>query len=177
MTRRVIIYVITFIIGVVLGICVEYGWMRSTDDDVGGCGGTDTAMVVYDTVKVSLPQVKDSMVVRYVTRVLKKVVTDTNWVQRPRMPGEDTVDYVENYVPPDCVAVCVPISQSVYSGEHYTAWVSGYDAKLDSIEVYRKEVTLQRKQGRIGCVVGVGLGTNGKDVAPFVGVTIGYRLF
>lgn len=176
MARRVIIYVITFIVGVVLGICVEFGWERCTDDDVGGCG-TDTAMVVYDTVKVSLPQVKDSMVVRYVTRVLKKVVTDTNWVQRPRMPGEDTVEYVENYVPPDCVAVCVPISQSVYSGENYRAWVSGYDAKLDSIEVYRKEVTLQRKQGRIGCVVGVGLGTTGKDVAPFVGVTIGYRLF
>lgn len=38
--------------------------------------------------------------------------------------------------------VMVPILQKVYQSPDYRAWVSGYNAALDSIEIYPKTVTV-----------------------------------
>lgn len=83
----------------------------------------------------------------------------------------------------DSVNVILPIEQRTYSSDQYTAWVSGYDARLDSIALYTKEVVvektiyLDKKRRRWGCVVGAGVGTNLKGVSPYVGITVGYSLF
>ena len=115
------------------------------------------------------PVARDSMVVRYVTKKLP-IVHDT--------------------VHPICIdsaGVNIPIIQKQYCDSTYTAWVSGYDVRLDSIRVYtrREVVTISRtikgggKGGykRLGVNIGLGVGITPKGVQPYVGVGIGYRLF
>ena len=81
----------------------------------------------------------------------------------------------------DTVRVVVPITQQVYKDSLYTAYVSGYRARLDSINVvapvmkiFEKEST-KRKRWGLGLQVGYGV-TNGV-VSPYVGVGVSYNLF
>ena len=84
---------------------------------------------------------------------------------------------------PDGVPVSVPISQRTYEEAEYTAWVSGYEARLDSIELHRERLMVEReirvtpKQRKWGCVAGAGVGTGLHGLTPMIGVTVGYRLF
>ncbi len=128
-----------------------------------------TRVTVVDTVPYVKPVARDSVVVRYVTKKLP-IVHDT--------------------VHPICIdsaGVNIPIIQKQYCDSTYTAWVSGYDVRLDSIRVYtrREVVTISRtikgggKGGykRLGVNIGLGVGITPKGVQPYVGVGIGYRLF
>lgn len=85
------------------------------------------------------------------------------------MPG-DTVR--------DTVLVYIPISQKVYKDSLYTAWVSGYQAKLDSIRVYSKTKTIyikdRMKHKRFGVGVQVGYGY---PCGVYAGVGVSYNLF
>lgn len=105
-------------------LCCENGKGR-----IEGRIKTDTTRVtVVDTVPYVKPVARDSMVVRYVTKKLP-IVHDT--------------------VHPICIdsaGVNIPIIQKQYCDSTYTAWVSGYDVRLDSIRVYtrREVVTISR---------------------------------
>ena len=126
-------------------------------------------VVRVDTVVIEKPVLKDSIVTRYVTRYLPAVKAEA-----------DTSANEANH---DSVNVILPIEQKTYTSDQYTAWVSGYEPRLDSIALYTKEVVvekeiyLDKKRRRWGCVVGVGVGTNNTGVSPYVGITVGYILF
>lgn len=91
----------------------------------------------------------------------------------------------------DTVWVTVPRTQKRYEDSTYTAWVSGYEARLDSIHVYRRTVTrtvvVPKKEntGRgwlgerfgAGIVGGAGYGLFGKRPDVFVGVGGWIRIF
>ena len=83
----------------------------------------------------------------------------------------------------------LPKVQRVYSDDStYKAWVSGYEPKLDSINVYRKTiketVTIQlpaEKKKRtfwqrfnIGIQAGYGLGLDDKKAHPYLGGGVGF---
>lgn len=89
----------------------------------------------------------------------------------------------------DSVWVDLPISQTEYRGEDYRAWVSGFEARLDSIMIFRdKEViTLEKtivgppqgqkmknKHWHIGPTIGYGYTPKGFE--PFIGVSLTYSL-
>lgn len=82
----------------------------------------------------------------------------------------------------DSVEVELPITQKVYGDSTYRAWVSGYRPSLDSIEVYRKTVTIERtlvqkpKRWSIGVTGGYGFGLFQGRPDVFVGVGVSYRL-
>ena len=126
-----------------------------------------TRVVVYDTVTYRQPIAVDSVVVRYKTIKVRKVVNDTIKV----------MDSAE-----DSVAVEIPITQKHYADSTYSAWVSGYDPCLDSIKVYpRTEVLtitqkIQDKPKRwgIGIQGGVGYGKGG--FTPYIGVGVQYNI-
>lgn len=81
----------------------------------------------------------------------------------PRISGRDTV----------LDSVIVPVKQVEYRDTSYRAWVSGYEVKLDSIEIYHKTITLYReKRWVIGPQIGIGY--NGK-ITPYIGVGITYN--
>ena len=73
----------------------------------------------------------------------------------------------------------LPIEQKVYKDSNYTAWVSGYHPKLDSIYIREntliKEVKNVYKPKRWGIGLQLGYGYNGLNVAPYVGVGVSYN--
>lgn len=131
-------------------------------------------VVVYDTITFFRPVAKDSVAVRYVTRVL---------------PVELGVGSDECGVDSDSVRVVMPITQKEYETEDYKAWVSGYEARLDSIFVFNRTVrervtvpaakpqgTVAARMG-IGVVGGAGYGIINRQPDIFVGVAAYVRLW
>lgn len=136
---------------------------------VGFGGGKEIvrADTVYRRDTVRWPVTRDSVVTRYITRRLAVMRVDT-------VRQSDTVRAV------DTVEIRLPIMQKVYRDTNYTAWVSGYEPRLDSISVRHREVTLT-KVARVGSRWGVGLGV-GLGVGsggPGVGIGLGliYKLW
>lgn len=83
---------------------------------------------------------------------------------------------------PDSLTLQLPITQNVYEGEDYTAYVSGYHARLDSIFVYTKCDVItktikeppNRKHWHIGITGGYAL--TPKGMQPYIGVGITYSI-
>ena len=77
----------------------------------------------------------------------------------------------------------LPIEQKVYKDSNYTAWVSGYRPRLDSIYVRERfvertltnTITPYRKKKRWGVGLQVGYGYNGAAFAPYLGVGVSYN--
>ena len=151
-----------FILGCLLGFCVS-SYLHE------GCGwkldyGTDTMVIVKtDTIRDTLPIPYETKVIetKYVKLRVDNVIRDT-------LTMTDTA-YVE-----------LPISQTAYRDSLYTAWVSGYEAKLDSIEVYPTEriITIAEriKPKRWGVGVQAGVGIGAKGFTPYLGIGVSYNL-
>lgn len=124
-------------------------------------------------------------------KTMEKIVKKTDSVTVTRV---DTVRY-DKPVPvfvrsTDTLVVHDTIlikEQKVFKDSTYTAWVSGYQPNLDSIEVYPKTVTnyittevtktvTKIKKPKWVISVGGGVGYNGK-IEPYVGLSAGYVLF
>lgn len=94
--------------------------------------------------------------------------------------GEDT-DSSET-APKDTFRVTIPLTQKEYKDSDYTAYVSGFHASLDSIQIrtkvieYTKTVTKFRRWN-IGIVGGYGYGFQSRQLEPFVGVGITWNIF
>lgn len=133
----------------------------------------DTVRVTYtDTVRYAAPVARESVVVRYVA-VRLPVARDT--------AGEHLADVGKKV---DSVSVQLPIEQKRYEDSTYTAYVSGYAPRIDSIFVYpRREVVTVRtvrtewKNKRWGVGVQAGYGLTSKGAQPFVGIGVSYYLF
>ena len=116
-------------------------------------------IVIRDTITVEKPIVRDSLVVRYKRIEVPVIVKDTIL---------DTV-YVE-----------LPITSKYYRSSRYEAWVSGYQASLDSISVfsetkYIKDMVKTRKS-RWGLGVSVGYGATRTRIEPFIGISVNYNI-
>lgn len=92
--------------------------------------------IVRDTVRITdtiphyYPQPVDGTVVKYITKYLPVLKTDT-------VMGT-TITHWEYIQTHDTVAVEVPIESKHYHAPEYDAWVSGFEPSLDSIKVYRE---------------------------------------
>lgn len=77
----------------------------------------------------------------------------------------------------DSLTVTLPITQKVYSDSTYTAYVSGFDAKLDSINVYSKLVTVTRMEPPPKWSFGVqaGYGITPAGMQPYLGLGVSYN--
>lgn len=108
---------------------------------------------------------------------------DTVWDTVPTPVYESVIDSFPFAVPGDTVrdTVYLPITQKIYKDSLYTAYVSGYRAKLDSIEVYSKTRTMfireRAKRKRCGLGVQAGYGFSGNKVSPYVGVGVSCNLW
>lgn len=129
---------------------------------------TDTLIVErWDTVTIEKPH----EVVRYVQRYDTIRLTD-----EPRI-----------VITIDSTAI-IPIEQAVYQDStenaQYTAYVSGFRAALDSININCKNTetiitnTIEIKPRRFGVGLQLGVGVSPQGVAaPYVGVGVQYRLW
>ena len=191
--KNFLIFLCTFIVGIVCGLLTRCEQDIEVTDEV----RTDT-IVKFDTICIAEPLATDSVVIRYVTRLLAVAdkhdnnmfgtVADEPYAnsQGTVAIGVDTLvnDVVSNNIPPDSARVIVPFTQKTYETDEYKAWVSGYEPELDSINIYRRTETvtntlyLDKKRRRWGGMVGIGAGMTHKgEVTPMVGVMIGYKFF
>lgn len=85
----------------------------------------------------------------------------------------------------DTIWAVVPRTQKRYVDSTYMAWISGYEPRLDSIEVYQKTVVVtKRVEGRVknrrfnvGLTGGFGYGVFTRKSDVWVGVGCTWRIF
>ena len=114
-------------------------------------------------------------------------IYDTIFVEKPVIKKVETIDTLllpiqtnDTLKLHDTVLIHLPIEQRQYSDPRYTAWVSGYRPKLDSIHIFQqtqyitKEVKVATKPKRwgIGLQAGYGVSLHNGQVfpAPYIGV-------
>ena len=123
--------------------------------------------VVRDTIiTVRIDTVRDTVPVP----VYESVVDSFPFVVPVPVPGDTVRDTLH-----------LPITQKIYKDSLYSAYVSGYRAKLDSIEVYSKTRTVfvreRVKRKRFGLGVQAGYGFSGNKLTPYVGVGVSYSFW
>ena len=126
----------------------------------------------YDTIRAAAPKPIHDTIVK---------------CQEARVPREHFRDLTKMTKGSDSVDVTLPITQRIYKDSNYTAWVSGYQPKLDSIHTYNKMVyttrTIERTVTKptnrwgIGINAGYGYGINSKLFEPYIGVGVTYVIF
>lgn len=135
---------------------------------------TDTTTFV-DTIKYYKPVPKDSVVIKYkyVTIPTQSKDTAENKTETPE------IQIVESTT--DSTTISIPITQNKYENEEYCAWISGYNARLDSIFVFPRTTTITKiqnvKPGRWSFGIQAGIGVYGNKLSPYVGLGISYNLF
>ena len=151
---------------------------------------SDTTTFV-DTIPYYHPVPKDSTVLRYVTRYLPVVVPGQGKTQNiDTFLSENYAQKNEENIPPmgladkrDSMAVEIPITQKRYENENYRAYISGYEANLDSIFVFPKTTVIRERSYKppsklhIGIMGGYGYGFNSKQVEPYIGIGVTYSIF
>lgn len=204
--ERIFLMLIGMILGIAIGLFVASFVVDGVETPT---HVEQTTVTKWETAHIDTPMVKDSSTLGYITRKLPRddgqwrknaIAQGTgNYVQKTGRYVQGTGNYVQGtgyndegvdtshgkvFQPPDSADVIIPITQKKYESKEYTAWVSGYEARLDSINILRrtdivtKTLYVDKKRRRWGCVAGVGVGVNRKgEVQPMLGVTFGYRLF
>lgn len=159
--------VISIILWIAVVSLIFYTMLHLHDKDI----QTETKVkVTHDTIVVSKPIAKDSILVR----------TDTIKLPIVRhIVNTDTI--YKDIVRVDSVEVEIPIERKTYEDSVYFAVVSGYRVNLDSIRVNQRNTIVERyikskpKRFGIGIVGGYGLSKDG--VSPFIGVGVSYNLW
>lgn len=80
----------------------------------------------------------------------------------------------------DSVSISIPITQSLYETEDYRAYVSGYNAKLDSIFVTSRQTVVRIrdpvKKKRFSIGIQAGYGMTPKGFQPYLGLGVSVNL-
>lgn len=122
-----------------------------------------------DTIPFYYPVPRESIVVRYETVKLpiKKDTCSTKG---------DTCAFLV-----DSVQVEIPITSKVYEDSLYHLWVSGYNVRLDSINVYSRlreiRIPIPAKKKRWGLGLQIGYGFYPGQSGFYVGVGVSYNLW
>ena len=142
-------------------------WYVVKDKDVEIKENT-TISTKTDTIRDTVLVVKNEKIVR----VVRDTLTNIKFIR-------DSIDTIK-------VIANIPIVQKEYSDDStYTAWVSGYKPNLDSINVYRKNVYINKetiitkkdsKRLGIGPVIYGGFNMGSRQLDWGVGIGITYHI-
>ena len=151
--KTLIVFVIAgFLVGFLLGFC-----RHNPSTEYVEVLRTDT-LTVYDTVRIDRPV----YITQRVGDSLRIPVTDTLRVH-------------------DTVYVVLERVQREYRDSLYTAWVSGVDPALDSIDIVARTQTItiterpRQRRWHLGITGGYGMTKDG--LSPYAGIGLTYSLF
>lgn len=130
------------------------------------------------------PVPRDSVVLRYqyveipLTHPPEDgVATPDSSVVRDSITDEIKIEKLGN----DSVSISIPITQSRYETEDYRAYVSGYNARLDSIFVTSRQTVVRirdpAKKKRFSIGIQAGYGMTPKGFQPYIGLGVSINLF
>lgn len=137
----------------------------------------DTVRLV-DTLRFVRPVPVHDTIVRYV-RVTAPIAPQPTDNAARGVAATDTMRSIT--VIADTAAVIIPITSRTYSTHEFTATVSGYLPRLDSITIHAQRTIItqpapaaKKKPWSIGIAAGIGAGRGG--ITPFIGITLQYSL-
>ena len=154
---------------------------------IGGLCGFFAAKGIYDQ-PLQESVIRDTVtlydtIVQYTPKPVsvERVRTEYKWLPVVRTDTVTRTDYIAYH---DTALVEVPITSKHYQSPEYDAWVSGYEASLDSIKVYSKEtvitetITRMKPPNRLSLDVEAGADymTKKKDMATFAIGDLTYRI-
>ena len=152
------------IVAVVLVIALPFA-IKSCEPKVEEVVECDT-IYIHDTIRIVEPIHIKETILRH----------DTVF-----FPVYKELDSISNLAQ-DSAKVVIPITQKVYEDSTYKAWVSGYDPRLDSLHLYRKEVYYpvmikQSVKPKVVVSAGVygGFGVKGADYG--LGISVGVPIW
>lgn len=185
------------------GFCLGAGLANHCNHHLRNDKGKVTVdtVTVRDTVRITEPRAADSVV----TGVIQvPVVLPTE----PTVPkakievfepcrlsevmdghtgndGDSKAQEIGKFARKDTVWAVVPRTQKRYEDSTYMAWISGYEPRLDSIEVYQKttvvtksvEGRVKSKRFNVGLTGGFGYGVFTRKPDVWVGVGCTWRMF
>lgn len=134
----------------------------------------DTVTVTtHDTIKIDTPTPTQSVIIRRDTVSLPVVIHDTIRHDMPSACAGD-MPFV------DSTLVEIPITQRIYEGDGYRAWVSGYRPSLDSLWMEHTKVTqsitTSLKPRRWGVSISAGAAITTHGLEPYIGIGISCNL-
>jgi hypothetical protein len=142
-------------------IAIQEYRIRNTESET----VTTTTVIVHDTVMVDVP--------------VPVSVAETGQV-RAKLPVAELPVIDSLPAGADSVEVVIPISTKIYEDSLYRAVVSGYMVSLDTMQIYRNTVYVDRwhegvkvKPKRWTVGVQVGYRTDFRGMRPYIGVGIG----
>jgi hypothetical protein len=143
--------IIITILAVALSFFIGYNCYRQPGEAVPGIPDT---VVVRETLRIAEPTLTETTLYKFVPYEV-----DCFWIVK------DTV--------------YVPIEVKTYEGSDYKAWISGFNASLDSMEVYPKTVyvTKYKNPRRFGLGLTAGYGYGKGGFSPYVGIGGYYRIW
>lgn len=169
---------------VVIGVW-SWGYLR------GKAAAEKTIMTRTDTVKVKEPVPAKESRTGTVTVPVRVVTSEPK--EHANFPDDRIVVFKPHSIADsarnltytasnDTVRAIIPITQKEYRDSDYSAWVSGYMPKLDSIQIYRRtlirtQTVTKRNRFSVGIVGGYGYGFLSHRAEPFVGVGVAWNLF
>lgn len=163
------------------GICCLIVGARRRAESAQHAVRRDT-LIIRDTLRISRPVPVREEVVRYVTVTLPSAPARPDSSNLANI-GKDSADVPTAHTISDTAqTVMLPITQQVYRDTTYTAWVSGYAAALDSIEVYPRTLIVRQtalpaaKPRRWSFGIQAGYGLTPRGVQPYVGLGLTVRL-
>lgn len=130
------------------------------------------------------PQCRDSVVLRY--QYVKVPITPPPEESPANGDSLSAEEYVADEVSAvqlteDSVAISIPISQKVYETDDYRAYISGYNARMDSIFVTSKSTIVRirdpAKTKRFSVGLQAGYGMTPKGFQPYIGLGVSVNLF
>ena len=193
--------VCTGLTGLLCGLLIGFGYGYTRGKDAFVSGSAVRVDTVRDTVRIMEPSAADS-VVTGVIRVPVALPTEPTVpkaeieVFEPGRLSEVLDGHTGNkggseaqetgkIARKDTVWAVVPRTQKRYVDSTYMAWISGYEPRLDSIEVYQKTMVVTKsvegrgksKRFNVGLTGGFGYGVFTRKPDVWVGVGCTWRIF
>ena len=183
--KKVLFFVFFFLVLALIFAIGDAMWERGTVRELRWqLEHRDTAKVTEvrtDTIPDTIPKIAEEKQVGTI-----KVPIPMYNKQNPSCKEEESQE-VAVVTPTEIDTIELPRMQRTYKDSTYTAWVSGYDPRLDSINVYRKTIkemvtiSVPTKKKRtfwqrfnIGIQAGYGLGLDDKKAHPYLGGGVGF---
>lgn len=159
------IYIVIVIVVLACGLTIGYRF-----GDSGAIGVVADTIYIHDTMVVREPVAVENKPVgvrSYRVKLLGRIGKQNDSIGKQNGKQNDSVE------------VELPIEQKVYSDSLYKAWVSGFDARLDSIYIYQptRYITIKttEQQSQWSWGVQAGLGITPKGVQPYIGIGATFR--
>lgn len=140
----------------------------------------------YIMVKDTVPKVVENRLTGETLTVTAAVHRHATNHDPDVMAAESLPDTVASVcIVGDSATVTLPVEQRVYQDSLYTAYVSGYRPRLDSIllrlphtyTTVTRTVNKAARRWAIGPTVGAGYGVTGKQADIFVGMSVTWNLW